>query len=111
MSVAYYTFLAYLIYSLRLYLLLWSLGGKVPVPEFVSSIAIMSLAVILPVTIAGVGTRELVVMWLFHRLGLTNELAVGFSLLVLLLYVSNALVGAVAWFDYWQKGGKYKSAS
>lgn len=105
-SLSSYTFLAYVIYNLRLYLLLVSLGGRMALPEFVSSMAIMSLAALLPITIAGLGARELAVILLFRQFGLSSELAVGFSLLVLLLYVSNGLVGLAAWCGYWRDGEK-----
>lgn len=92
-----YTLLAYTLYSIRLYLLLLAMGQSAPVVVFISSMAVMSLIALLPISIAGIGTRDAALLVLFGKLNIPREAAIGFSLLVLVLYLFNALIGAVAW--------------
>lgn len=105
------TLFSFFIYNLRLYLLLTSLGEWIPWGAFMISMAIMSLVTLLPVTIAGVGTRDLVLISLFQIFGIGAETVVAFSALVLLLYIFNGLIGLFAWVTYWrsfQAAGKGK---
>ncbi|HBY97113.1 MAG: flippase-like domain-containing protein [Ardenticatenaceae bacterium] len=96
-SLAAATLFAYALYSIRLYLLLLALGQSAPVPVFVSSMAVMSLAALLPISIAGIGSRDAALLVLFGEFRIPQEAAIAFSFLVLVLSLFNAVVGAIAW--------------
>lgn len=101
-----YTLLAYALYSIRLYLLLLALGHSAPVVAFVSSMAVMSLIALLPISVAGVGTRDAALLVLFGEFNISREAAISFSFLVLVLYLFNAVVGAIAWGFHFAGRGK-----
>ncbi len=92
------TVLAYTLYGARLYLLLLAVAQSAPVVAFVSSMAVMSLVALLPISFAGIGTRDAALIVLFQAFDMSREIAVSFSFLVLTLYIFSALVGALAWW-------------
>lgn len=66
-------------------------------------IAVSSLATVaglLPVSIGGIGTRDLVLLALLSNLGYSQEKAVTLSTLLLLLNLFNLVVGLCFWF-FW----------
>ncbi|MDO8624769.1 MAG: lysylphosphatidylglycerol synthase transmembrane domain-containing protein [Candidatus Diapherotrites archaeon] len=70
-----------------------SLGIVQPFGFFVSVVAITALLDLLPISVAGIGTRETAVILLFAPIGIPPETAVGFSLLY---FAASYLVCAVA---------------
>ena len=96
-AVAALTVAAYVLYAVRVYLLLVGLGGSAPAAPFIASMAVVSLVALLPISIAGIGSRDAAVIAIFAHFGMAAETAVAFSLLVLSLYVFNALLGLVGW--------------
>ncbi|MDA2936696.1 hypothetical protein MYX75_00315 [Acidobacteria bacterium AH-259-A15] len=73
------------------------MGESAPFVPFIASMGVMSLIAILPVLIAGIGSRDAALLVLFQQFNFRPETAVEFSLLVLLLHVSSGIVGAIAW--------------
>lgn len=93
------TLAAYVVHYVRFYVLLLALhiGSPPPVLAFVATLALVSVVALIPVTIMGVGTRDGVLVLAAGGLGLTNEEAVGFSLLILVTYLANLAIGFVCW--------------
>lgn len=88
---------AFGLYLARLYLLLSALGASMPPAYFVLSMAFVSAVTLLPISIAGVGTRDLAMVAVFTRVGLTAEQAIAMSVLILFLYILNVIWAFGAW--------------
>ena len=72
---------------------------NLPIPLFyVGAFFVFStLVTFIPITVAGVGTRDLVLIAMFTRLGYLKEEAIAFSMLILIIYLLTALFGFVVW--------------
>ncbi len=94
-----YLLLGWLLYFLSRYMIATSLGLHL---SFVS-IAIISSAVAivsaLPFSIAGLGTREAVVIYFFSLFGLKAEIALVFSLLILATDLLVVSLGLIPYFN------------
>jgi uncharacterized protein (TIRG00374 family) len=83
------------------YLLALSIGIDTGVLFFVLIIPVLSLLDLLPVSISGIGTRDVALIFLFGLKGISPEQAVAFSLLYLFMsYWLIALIGAGVYFRY-----------
>ncbi len=68
--------------------------------------AISNLISFNPISISGLGTRDVTLIYLFSLIDLTSEIAVSYAFLVFItFYVCGGLMGAVAW---WMKPLKIK---
>ncbi|MFN0072779.1 MAG: YbhN family protein [Chloroflexota bacterium] len=93
------TVAAYVVHYIRFYILLLALNITAPPPvlAFVATLALVSVVALIPITVMGVGTRDGVLVLAAGGLGLTQEEAVGFSLLILVTYLANLVIGLVCW--------------
>ena len=92
---------AYLIGFFQCYLISVTLNIPISFPYLVFCIAVVSLVSLIPISIAGIGTRDATLIGLFAVLGLEPESAVSFSLMYLFVFnVSVAFMGLLAW---WKK--------
>lgn len=83
------------------YLLALSIGIDSGVLFFVLVIPVLSLLDLLPISISGIGTRDVALIFLFGLKGVLPEQAVAFSLLYLFMsYWLIALIGAAVYFRY-----------
>ncbi len=83
------------------YLLALSIGIDTGVLFFVLVIPVLSLLDLLPISISGIGTRDVALIFLFGLKGISPEQAVAFSLLYLFMsYWLIALIGAGVYFRY-----------
>jgi uncharacterized protein (TIRG00374 family) len=83
------------------WLLALSIGIDPGVLFFVLVIPVLSLLDLLPISISGIGTRDVALIFLFSLKGIAPEQAVAFSLLYLFMsYWLIALIGAVVYFRY-----------
>ena len=83
------------------YLLALSLGIDPGILFFVLVIPVISLLDLLPISISGIGTRDMALIFLFNLKGISPEQAVAFSLLYLFMsYWLIALIGVVVYFRY-----------
>jgi uncharacterized protein (TIRG00374 family) len=92
------TLIAWSIYFLQGYMISRSLDVNI---SFVSVVACMSIASILnllPISILGIGTRDVVFISIFAILSINYEQAVAFSTLFLLFFVFNGIVGVLMWW-------------
>ena len=81
------------------YLLALSIGIDTGVLFFVLIIPVLSLLDLLPISISGIGTRDVALIFLFGLKGISPEQAVAFSLLYLFMsYWLIALIGAGVYF-------------
>lgn len=93
------------IHALSLPLNLWQTGA---------CYCFSTLFTLVPVSVAGIGTRELAMVFLFSCLGLPSEKAVAFSFLLLGFLLTHSLIGFLALLlkppHSWQ-GGNQRTAS
>ena len=93
------TFAAYSLFVTQTYLIAQALYLPVSFIQVVMVTALSSLAALLPFSISGLGTREAVVVAYLGASGISAEVALGFSLLLFLVfYVGGGLVGGVVLF-------------
>ena len=93
------TILAYSIFFGQCKLLAVAMDLSVSFAQSSYAVALGSLVTFLPVSIAGLGTREAVIVAYLGTVGVTAEPALAFSVLVFLtFYVAFGLAGAVAWW-------------
>jgi len=92
------TVLALVLNFVRFYVLLLALGLSLPIGTFVFGVALANLAGLLPITVAGIGVRDAVLMFVFQHAGQPAEGGVVFSMLILLVaYFLNVAWGSLAW--------------
>jgi glycosyltransferase 2 family protein len=83
------------------YLLALSLGIELNPSYFAFIIPVLALVDLLPISISGIGTRDVVLIFLFGLSGVPPEQAVAFSLLYLFTsYWLVALIGALVYLRY-----------
>ena len=92
------TVLAYLVYFTTAGWVFRALHINISFIDVAFILCIMSLATIIPISIAGFGTREATLVVLLAQYGLSAETAISFSLLQFTaFFLWGAVVGMVAW--------------
>lgn len=93
------TVLANAMLFFQCYLLGRALGLDITFIDTTCAVALGSLITLVPISISGLGTREATIIAYLGTVGIPPELALGFSLLVFLVfYVGGGLMGAIAWW-------------
>lgn len=90
--------LAWAIYFLQIYFLAKALSIPINFVYISICTAIVSFLSLIPITVSGIGTRDLVLIALFSELGISKERAIALSLLTLLLFIVNGFWGWLAGF-------------
>ena len=85
------------------FLILRALGGSMNMGYLVLCLVLSSIVEFVPVTVCGLGTREYLLIYLFGRVALPEELAVAFGLMNL---VFTYLVTGLFMFAIWCLGGR-----
>ena len=91
------TFLGWVLYFLTMYLLALSIDINIPFLYLATCVSIAAVITLIPISISGIGTRDATLIVLFSYLGLSKETAIAFSMMILLMYAVNGLIGLVAW--------------
>ncbi len=100
------TCVSYLIFFVQCYLIAIALGISINFMTITFFMAISNLISFIPISISGLGTRDVTLIYLFSLIGLKAELAVSYAFLVFItFFVCGGLMGAVAW---WMKPLKIK---
>ena len=92
------TAISWLFYYLQMFLFAKSLSLDVSFIQIIAIVSVATLIALIPVSIAGIGTRDASLVFLFSRLGLSEESAIAFSSLILLMMVINAGICSIGWF-------------
>lgn len=95
---ALFTLTAALIYYTQAYLLTIALGFSINFFYLVFAVSFASFASLLPISIFGIGTRDATLLALFLYAGVSKELAIAFSILVLANILLLAMFCSVFWF-------------
>ncbi len=100
------TLMAYSIFFSQCYLLAKALSMPAGFGTISFAVALGSLVTLLPISISGLGTREAAIVAYLGQAGVSEEIAISFSLLVFTtFYVAGGLMGALAW---WIKPAPFK---
>ena len=91
------TILAWIIYYLTVYFLASAIGIDIPFLYLVTCVSITAVITLIPISISGIGTRDTVMILLFSQLGLSEESAIAFSIMILFMYAVNGVIGLLAW--------------
>ena len=91
------TLSGWILYYLTVYLLAASINIHIPFFFLVACVSITAVITLIPISISGIGTRDAVLILLFAQLGLSQESAVAFAVMILFMYAVNGLIGLVAW--------------
>lgn len=92
------TILAYGIFFAQGILLARSLGIQIDASTVIFSVAIASLAALLPVSVSGLGTREWALTYSLGTVGVPLDQSLAFSALIFLAFnVFGGLVGGLVW--------------
>lgn len=93
------TGVAYAVFYLQCYLIALALRLPLSYAYAAFCVSIASLLALLPISISGLGVRDATFLALLLPLGVTAELAISYSLLILLVFnVFGGALGAIAWF-------------
>jgi uncharacterized protein (TIRG00374 family) len=85
----------------RIYLLFLALSlTNVPVLAIVSSTALIAILQALPISFAGIGVRELILIPTLARYGYTQEQAIALSALFLLINIEHIIIGFLVSLRY-----------
>jgi len=94
----FWTTISWLIYYYQFYALALALDINLSFWYLAASTTIVGLFTLIPISISGIGTRDVTLIFFFSLLGVSKELAVSFSLLILSMFLFMALFGIIAWF-------------
>lgn len=93
------SFVAYFILFLQCYLIASSLGIKIAFFYLAFCASVANIISFIPISIAGIGTRDAILIFLFSGLGLSKESAISYSLLFLfVVFITVGIMGSFAWF-------------
>jgi len=82
----------------RVWLLALALGLNLNFLELVASSSLATVAALIPISIGGIGTRDLALKGILAKIGYSAEKAVSLSTFILLLQVVNLGAGYLVWF-------------
>ena len=92
--------IAILLILLRSYFLALSLDIKMTFITLSACLSVVALIQMIPITIFGVGTRDLTLIYLFPLLGFSNEAALSFSFLLLVFVLMHSFLGLILWLKF-----------
>ncbi|MGM0519934.1 MAG: lysylphosphatidylglycerol synthase transmembrane domain-containing protein [Campylobacterota bacterium] len=91
---SFYTVLSYVIFFTQAYLISLSLGMNISLLVITCIMAISNTISLLPISISGIGTRDLILIYFLIPLGFTSEVSVLFSNFILVIFfIGCALIG------------------
>jgi uncharacterized protein (TIRG00374 family) len=98
------TVVVYAIIFFRYYLLALAVGIPLSFMTVTGAMALSSTLALLPISVANVGTRDALLIYLFSGFGIPAEQSVSFSTLVLFSFLLNGVIGFLAWIFYKRAG-------
>jgi glycosyltransferase 2 family protein len=76
-----------------------ALGLGASIPVVIVSVSAAVFVSLIPVSLSGLGTRDLALILIFHRVGLSREAAVTFSFSFLVVYLIQGITGLLCWLS------------
>ncbi len=104
-GVAMLTVVLWLVSIVQEYMLVMALGleGQVSIYYLVAISPIVTILTLLPISVSGIGPRDVSMIYFFSLVGVAPAYAISFSILLLLLYWAYTAVGGVVWLFYPKK--------
>jgi uncharacterized protein (TIRG00374 family) len=96
----------YIVLMLRVYVLVLALHLEVPFWYFVMVMPLIRLVGLLPISISGIGTRDITMIYLFGQVGIPQEASLVLSMLGLITVQFQTFVGLLAWWRHPLQLGK-----
>jgi len=93
------TLLSYLIYFYQNYLIADSLNLNISYFTMIQIISLATLIAFIPISIAGLGTREAILIFLFQQIGLSSDKTLSFAVLFNLVYI--VFTGIICFIIWW----------
>ena len=95
------TVIAYTLFYAQGFLLARALGITLDFVHVMFAVALGSLVTLIPISISGLGTRELAIITYMESFDVQPAHALGFSLLIFFVFqVAGGTIGALAWWLY-----------
>jgi len=91
------TVLVWMIYFIQIFLLANALNINISFIYLSVCACIAGLITLIPISISGIGTRDITLIVLFSFLGISRESAVAVSMLILSMSIVMALIGLACW--------------
>jgi glycosyltransferase 2 family protein len=91
------TFFSFVVSFFRVWLFFPALGVSISPLALIAIASLATIASLVPVSVGGIGTRDVVLIVIFQQLGLQPELAISVSALILILNLTNLVVGYLVW--------------
>jgi uncharacterized membrane protein YbhN (UPF0104 family) len=82
----------------RVWLLALALGLNLDLMETVAASSLATVISLLPVSVGGIGARDLALVVILGKMGYSTEKAVGLSTFILLLTLVNLVAGYFIWY-------------
>ena len=92
------TIFSWLFYYLQMYILAKGLNIHIPLLYLAISVTVAGLITLIPVSISGIGTRDVALILLFAPFLIAKEQIIAFSALILLMLIWAAFIGLICWF-------------
>lgn len=93
------TLVAYLVFYIANWLIILAVGQRISLVEIGFILSLMSLVTLIPITLAGFGTREASLIFLFAFYSITPETAIVYSLLQFIaFFLWGGIIGMICWF-------------
>lgn len=96
--IALFTIASWMFYYAETYFLAMSLGMNISFGYLAVTVTIAGFITLIPVSISGIGTRDLTLIILLSPLGVGKEAAISLSILILLMSIFGAIIGYICWF-------------
>ena len=90
----------YALLLLRIYAVALALHIAVPFWYFAMVMPLMRLVGLIPISVSGIGTRDITIIYLLAQVGIPQEASLVFSVVGLLALQFQALIGLLAWWRY-----------
>lgn len=91
------TIFSWLIYYLQMLIFAKSMNINIPFLYLAISVTIAGIVTMIPISYAGIGTRDLVLITLFSFFLISQESAVAFSSVILSTHIIMAILGFIYW--------------
>jgi len=89
--------ISWLVYILSIFFLSESINLGLSYSQVGIFFIISSIIALIPISFAGIGTRDMVLILLFSKIGYSKEEAISFSIIILTMYLFTAAIGLISW--------------
>jgi len=102
LSVGLLTMILWIVSIIQEYLLIMALNldAQISIFYLIAISPIVTILTLLPISISGIGPRDLSMIYFFSLVGILPKYAISFSIMLLLLYWEYAVLGGIVWFFF-----------